>query len=67
MDIRLTQESARFINEKLARGEFHNAAEVIEEALRALEEREREETGADSPEMTVREWTSTHRKPPKTR
>jgi len=67
MDIRLTQESARFINEKLARGEFHSAAEVVEEALHALEEREQEGAGAESPEMTVREWTVTHRKRSKAR
>ena len=62
MDVRLTQESARFINEKLARGEFHSAAEVVEEALRTLEEKERESTGAKSAEMSVREWTATHRR-----
>ena len=49
MDVPLTPEAARVVTEKIACGEFANAAEVVEEALRLLEDRairERAQTDA---------------------
>ena len=43
MNVSLTPELEKLINEKLQSGQYQNAAEVIEEALRALQEREETE------------------------
>jgi putative addiction module CopG family antidote len=40
MTVELTHEAARLVAGQLARGEFHSAAEVLDEALRALQERD---------------------------
>jgi Arc/MetJ-type ribon-helix-helix transcriptional regulator len=37
--VTLTPEAARFVNELIDRGEFHDAAEVVEQVLRERDER----------------------------
>ncbi|NJL82387.1 MAG: type II toxin-antitoxin system ParD family antitoxin [Chloroflexaceae bacterium] len=44
MSIRLTPEQERFIESKLQAGKYHSAEEVVEIALRLLDEYDREET-----------------------
>ena len=41
MNVSLTPELERFIREKVGSGRYHSASEVVREALRLLEERER--------------------------
>jgi antitoxin ParD1/3/4 len=41
MNVSLTPELAKFVNDKLKSGLFQTASEVIREALRLLEERDR--------------------------
>ena len=48
MDISLTPEQERLINEALRRGHYRNTAEVLDDALQALGEKTREETVCDA-------------------
>ena len=41
MNVSLTPELERFIREKVDSGRYHSSSEVVREALRLLEERER--------------------------
>jgi putative addiction module CopG family antidote len=73
MNVPLTTEGAKVVNERIERGEFQNPAEVVDEALRALQERddrrEREriealiDEAADSEgsEMTPQDWQKIRR------
>jgi putative addiction module CopG family antidote len=73
MNVPLTSEAAKVVNERIERGEFQSPAEVVDEALRALQERddrrERERIEAlideaadsESAEMTPRDWQEIRR------
>jgi putative addiction module CopG family antidote len=67
MNVLLTPEAARVVNEKIGRGEFQSPVEVVEEALRLLEERSvqeharidsliREGLASEASEMTDQAW-----------
>jgi putative addiction module CopG family antidote len=67
MNVLLTPEGARVVTEKVDRGDFANAAEVIEEALLLLEDRDakeraridallREGLASEASEMTEQDW-----------
>jgi Arc/MetJ-type ribon-helix-helix transcriptional regulator len=58
MNIHLTPEQERIVNDELKSGHFRSAEEVIARALAALREKERSSLAADSnghPENAVRE------------
>jgi putative addiction module CopG family antidote len=42
MDVVLTRDLERFVEDQVASGRYHSAAEVVEEALRSMMDRERE-------------------------
>ena len=67
MNVILTPEAARVVTERIERGEFHDPAEVVEEALRLLEKRGaqecahvepliREGLASEASEMTDQDW-----------
>jgi putative addiction module CopG family antidote len=67
MNVLLTPEAARVVNEKINCGEFQSPAEVVEEALRLLEDLDtrihartdsliREGLASKASEMTEEDW-----------
>jgi putative addiction module CopG family antidote len=73
MNVSLSSDATRIVNEKIESGEFQSATEVVEGALRALQERddrkERERIDAliheaadsDAAEWTEQEWDDMRR------
>ena len=57
MNVSLTPELERYVQEKVRSGRYNSASEVLREALRSLQDQEARETGISSRGMVPKEIT----------